>query len=337
MPLPTTHKFQTVATKAVLVQRLQLDPSTRRSYALDAAVTSEAINQIDMDLPRSNSHDPFIAKRLGVMRSMLLRQMAEDPELGYCQGMNFVAASFAVAFSNQTEAYAHFHAFIQRMRGLWLPGFPLLQEGIACFEEIASRCSWFKHLKQQGVETSMYIPQAWMTLFVTWFPLKTIVCCLPQLETNGFVGVMAMTLAFLDHLESSLVKASGVEEILPILHDSRDSTPPAVQLAMKAGAWAPSVIVVWNQFPSTRPVKKKVPLKRQGSRVVDEKGEGVCMVKNWNLSTAAFNLKSFNLKAQGEAGAALFSHALSFVQHLGVQKTVTKTKTTTTTHRNFPL
>ena len=48
--------------------------------------------------------------------------MAEDPELGYCQGMNLVAALFAVAAQSQSEAYMRFRAFLGRLRGLWQPG-----------------------------------------------------------------------------------------------------------------------------------------------------------------------------------------------------------------------
>merc|ERR1719221_1617742 len=118
---------------------------------------------------------------------------------------------------------------------------------------------------------------------------------------------MAMTLAFLDHLESRLISASSIEEILPILQDPRDFTPPAARLAMKARAWTPVVTAAWGRAPSACPVQKKVPLDRQGSRVVDSKGKAAFKMNNWTFFDAVSKLKS-----QSEAGIALFRCAMNF-------------------------
>lgn len=304
-----------MAQHVICANGLESHPSTQRSYALDQAVTSDVIAQIDLDLPRSHSENPLIRRRLGVMRAMLLQHVAEDPELNYCQGMSFVAAAFAVAIQSQAEAYRRFHRFIQRMRGLWLPGFPLLHEGTSQFEEVARNYSWFQQLEHQGLETSMYLPQAWMTLFANWLPLDSIVRCLPQLEETGFVGVMAMTLAVLDNLKTRLVQATG-EEILVLLKDPRHLAPQAAQLSTQASAWAPVVLAAMMGSPSSAPVPelpKRLHFQRMGSCVVADDGEGTLMPKTWSTEEAIYKLRAHT----ASAGAALFAWALGDVVQPG--------------------
>merc|ERR1712046_114762 len=113
-----------------------------------------------MDIPRTSGGDALVDARIGILRSMLLRHAAEDPDLGYCQGMNFVAAVFAADSKKQNEAYARFKAFMHELRDLWMPGFPLLEPGTAQFQELSQSRKWYHHLEKHGVEPCMYLPQA---------------------------------------------------------------------------------------------------------------------------------------------------------------------------------
>merc|ERR1719183_3051701 len=100
------------------------------------------MRQVDLDLERTHPKEPLVKARLDLIRTMLLRQVTEDPELNYCQGMNFVAGAFAVTYFNKDEAHERFRAFVCSLRGLWLPGFPLVEKGIQHFEALAEDRPW---------------------------------------------------------------------------------------------------------------------------------------------------------------------------------------------------
>lgn len=227
------EKFRAAALGITAARRFRLDPRTRRSYVRDWLVDQEAIRQMDQDIPRTASSEPKVRARLGWIRAVLLRQLAEDPQLGYCQGMNLVAAAFAIAAGSQGEAYARFHAFVEKLRGLWLPGFPLLAVGTDKFVEIARGRPWYKHLHANAVEPSMFLPQALMTVFAMWLPMPTVVRCLALPECNGLKGMLAMALAVLDHTGGLLLKQQNMEELLKVFKglQSHAPTPSVLEAA----------------------------------------------------------------------------------------------------------
>eukprot|EP00435_Cladocopium_sp_Y103_P065386 s664_g27.t1 len=86
-------------------------------------VNAEVLRQLELDLPRTAGTDVALHGCIGRVRKMILQHLEDDPELGYCQGMTLVAAVFAAAHNDgEVEAYRRFAAFVQRVRGLWLPG-----------------------------------------------------------------------------------------------------------------------------------------------------------------------------------------------------------------------
>jgi len=147
-----TKSLKVVGWFIVIVLRFQLKPSKRRSYELDKDVAEDAIKEMDLDLPRACLLGPSVCTLSGRIRALLLRHLAEDPELGYCQGMHLVAAVFSKASSSQDEAYMRFHRFMGRARGLWAPGFPLLRVGAAQLEVVAKKRPWYAHLLENSIE-----------------------------------------------------------------------------------------------------------------------------------------------------------------------------------------
>lgn len=201
----------------------------------------DSMRLLDLDLARTYAGDPQIQSRRSVLREMLLRRLADDPEVGYCQGLSFWAAPFVVACESKHEAYSRFLGLTQRARALWLPGLPLLRDGSELFAAAADGRPWFKHLEDQGVYTGMYLPQAWCALFAQWLPMDSLLQCLPFLERRGFEGVLALTLAALDGAGPELLRLTGIEEILPALSGMGKRTPDLEISALiaEAGQWLP--------------------------------------------------------------------------------------------------
>jgi len=226
--------------------------------------------EVDVDLLHTSTDDPVVQTRIDKIRTVLLRHMAKDPELGYCQGMHLAAALFAAAADTQGEAYSRFQVFLGGVRGIWLPDFPLLQAGLLAFEEAARDRQWFQHLRAHSLEPSMYLPQAWLPLFTTWLPLATLAECLELLEGHGFAGVLAMSLATLDHAGEHLLKQKNSGDVLRAVSSLAKRAPDSPTLLKATRAQLPKAAAA---LAERRGALVVLPYERRGSRVVGKDGQ----------------------------------------------------------------
>lgn len=203
---------------------------------------------------------------------MILKHLMEDPELGYCQGMTLVAAVFAAA-AEDPEAYTRFAAFVRQVRGLWLPGFPLLAPCMAGFEVLAREKPWFEHFARLGVRSDMFLPQALLSMFVNWLPLMMLLHCLSFLEDFGLAALLSLAIAFLDLHEARLLTQPTFEELMEVLQSLKQaecSESKLLEIAESGMAQASEVLETEQIEP--RPHGR---LKRKGSQVVDEDGKEI--------------------------------------------------------------
>jgi hypothetical protein len=205
-----------------------------------------------MDLPRTHLDDVLVEARLDLVRTVLVRQSTVDTELDYCQGMNFVAATFALAHCSEEDVFNHFHDFVTAMRGLWLPGFPLMKEGAMHFEALAESCAWFQHFRKNQVSPDKYLPRMWLSLFATWLPLSFVSQFIGLLEREGFAGVLAMTLACLDHHGERLLGMDSEDALLQALRPEcliEAKVPHQDSFSRAVAAWLPTAAASLLQLP----------------------------------------------------------------------------------------
>jgi len=244
------RSFQQKVNFVIMALRFNLDSCRKRSYELDRFVVEGAVELLDQDLPRTAGLlGPHVTAHVGRIRALLLRLLAEDPELGYCQGLHLVAAVFSKAIGSQADAYGRFHSFVQRVRGLWLPGFPLLQVGSNQFSCAVRERPWYRHLHDHCVEPSMFLPQALLTMFTLWLPLETIVECLPFPERLGLSAMVAMTVAVLDHAAERILKEKRFEGILGVLQALPDCPPSTEVLLSLVTHSLPAVLGAAGESP----------------------------------------------------------------------------------------
>jgi hypothetical protein len=269
----------------------------------DRILEKPVIEQIDLDLPRTGD-DPLVRARLGRIRAVLLRYAAEDPKIGYCQGMNFVAAAFTAASKSQSEAYRRFKHFVGQVRDLWTPGLTLLQTGTCLFEKLVDDRPWFRHVCSCGVDSGMYLPQAWLTAFAKWLPLETLIKCLELLEFHGFAAVLALTISILDSHEDKILQQTSFDGVLQVLSSLRSQDSCAKSLKVKARETLP-VVFAMLQKPRESLVAKggdKVSLEDL------QNGEDTTLIA-WTSSSN--ELLQWAGEESVAAGRALFRWAMS--------------------------
>ncbi|CAE8656332.1 unnamed protein product, partial [Polarella glacialis] len=138
----------------------------------DAAAIAEHVLQIRKDLPRTFPTHQEVADKNELIEEVLIQYAARDPEVGYCQGMNFPASVLVVAEQDLENASEHFQTLLLSVRGLWLPGFPLLEVGKHAFQVLfAERLPRLAaHFQDLSVADEMFLLDAWLTLFARWLP-----------------------------------------------------------------------------------------------------------------------------------------------------------------------
>lgn len=295
-PKPSLARMKAAAHKVLVL--------TRSASLLSSSHNKE---DIDLDLMPASAEQLFIKKRIDKIRTILLRHAADDPELGYCQGMHLVASLFSAAADSPGEAYWRFHAFMKHVRGLWLPGFPLLQAGAAQFEEVAKGTRWFQHLRGYQVEPSTYLPQAWLPLFTTWLSLETLAECLELLEGHGFPGVLAITLAILEHADEHLLRQESRSSILQAINGLGQEAPAPAALAQGIRTWLPKVQVVLAHPSNFGEVL--LQCEREGSRVAGKVGTDAAIqwpsLPRWLAEAAATELPEEPSKTKSASSASL--------------------------------
>jgi hypothetical protein len=180
---------------------------------------------IARDVPRTFGGQPQVdAVRMQVAE--VLRSYAlKDPELGYTQGMSFAAAVLCVGRS-APEAELAFDFLMERLRKLWMPGFPMVMEGTPIFEQLMEERDpeLMTHLESIRFDFSMVIPKVWLSIFAKWMPFANLVEVVPFLGEEGLVGVITLTLFFVICHRWFLLKCQSFEDALHYL-DNRNKGP----------------------------------------------------------------------------------------------------------------
>mmetsp|Transcript_11856 Transcript_11856/g.26597 ORF Transcript_11856/g.26597 Transcript_11856/m.26597 type:complete len:300 (+) Transcript_11856:152-1051(+) len=128
-------------------------------------VPAQVIDEIGRDIDRTfPQHEFFIQEespgQVALLR-VLIRYAAVDPEVGYCQGMGFLAALF-LTYMPEEQAFYCFHAVLARksapLRLFYLPRLCELQKALWVFGELGQRYlgPLWTHLSAEMMHPSMF-------------------------------------------------------------------------------------------------------------------------------------------------------------------------------------
>lgn len=150
---------------------------------------------------------------------------AYNPDLGYCQGMNFVVGMLLLVAGPDVKDLEIFQFLVALMHefGLGLAGFysdrlPLLWKYVRAHdvlvEEVAPDLR--KHFLRENVQPPMYLHQWFLTLFVTAFPLSIVVIIWDAILLEGLPVLLRIGVSVLLVLRNHLLSMQ-MEEIIIFL------------------------------------------------------------------------------------------------------------------------
>ncbi|KAI9193509.1 rab-GTPase-TBC domain-containing protein [Polychytrium aggregatum] len=132
-----------------------------------------------------------------------------DPEVGYCQGISFIVGPLLLNMPDE-EAFC---CLVQIMNGygfreLFTPQMTGLQLRLYQFDRLVEEMmpNVFKHLEQEGIKSTMYASQWFMTVFAYRFPLDLVLRILDIVFAEGIESVVRFSLALMKRNKDEIVK-----------------------------------------------------------------------------------------------------------------------------------
>jgi hypothetical protein len=193
------------------------------------------LEQIDRDIERTclkhfSCHHKLRDRedRHESLRRVLRAYSQIDPDVGYCQGMNFIAAMFLMFLSEEEsfwllvvvmneEPYSLRELFGENMSGA--------REVLFIAEKLVKQFlpKLYKHMHKEGIHHSMFVTQWLLTVYTSSFPFDLVSRVWDSFLVEGWKVVYRIMLALLKHAEGTLLELS----FEPILH-YLSSFPPKV-------------------------------------------------------------------------------------------------------------
>ncbi|KAG5490767.1 hypothetical protein JKF63_00889 [Porcisia hertigi] len=160
------------------------------------------------------------------LRNVLHAYAGCDPEVGYVQGMGFLVAALSTQMAEEESFWAlHEMMYNERykMRELFRPGFPLLQQLFYQLKRLITRLlpRLSKRLDQLDIQPSFFASQWFLTLFVAHFPFRALLRVWDIFFSEGWKIIFRIGIALMKWEESRLLTLS-FEEMLKALKSLQD-------------------------------------------------------------------------------------------------------------------
>ncbi|OMJ07076.1 GTPase-activating protein GYP5 [Smittium culicis] len=187
------------------------DPISLSKYRELISSPSPHDKQIVRDLVRTFPDHSFF-KKDGSGQSSLFNILHSysiyDPGLGYCQGLAFIAGPLLLNMPEE-EAFCVFKSLMNfyKLRGLYIPNMELLQLRLYQLDRLIEEHlpALSKHFIKEGVRSSMYSSQWFMTLFAYCLPMNLVFSVFDIVFAEGVDSLLQISLAVLKRSQTKMI------------------------------------------------------------------------------------------------------------------------------------
>ncbi|KAK0241603.1 rab-GTPase-TBC domain-containing protein [Armillaria nabsnona] len=200
------------------------DPELESTYLKLLKETSPHEKAITRDLGRTFPHHDFFTDGEGIGQENLFNVLKAyslyDTQVGYCQGLPFVVAILLLNMPDE-EAFSLLVRlmYVYDLRGHFLPEMPKLQLRLFQFDRLVEELLPVLHIHflRQGVKSSMFCSQWFLTMFSYRFPLEVVFRIYDNCLANGIEAIFGFSIALL-HKNEDLLLDLKFDEILTFLN-----------------------------------------------------------------------------------------------------------------------
>jgi hypothetical protein len=183
---------------------------------------STAANEIDKDLHRSMPSHPFYAsqpKNLEPLRNVLLAYAARNPSVGYCQGMNIVAAMLLLYLSEEMAFWVLTSIIEEIAPDYYNKQLFGSQVDQKVFNRLVKRKypELYKHLKDVGMPLHLLTLPWFMTFLIDCVPWDASLCVIDNLLRHGTLVLFQVALAMLSQTYDQIMAEKSENEQIPLL------------------------------------------------------------------------------------------------------------------------
>ncbi|KAL5485221.1 GYP5 [Sanghuangporus weigelae] len=199
------------------------DADLEATYLRLLKETSPHEKAILRDLGRTFPHHDYFTDGHGIGQENLFNVLKAyslyDPEVGYCQGLPFVVAILLLNMPDE-EAFSLLVRLMHSygLRGHFLPEMPGLQLRMYQFDRLVEELLPVLHVHflRQGIKSSMYCSQWFLTLFSYRFPLDIVFRIYDNVLASGVESIFGFSIVLLQKNEETILKLK-FDEILAFL------------------------------------------------------------------------------------------------------------------------
>ena len=143
------------------------------------------------------------------LRNLMHAYAVYDKEVGYCQGLGFVAGLLLMIMPEE-EAFCVFIQILQenRIRNMYKPSMSLLSICNHQLDKLIEETHphLYYHLKHQGFSCSLYASTWFLTVFSTMLPLNTVFRIMDIYLIEGLIIIFQVALALLGMAQADLME-----------------------------------------------------------------------------------------------------------------------------------
>lgn len=189
----------------------------------DANVTTEESPTAPESPSPSNNDFERASGGQASLRRVLRAYAFHDKQVGYCQGMNFLAAMF-ITFMSEEEAFWLLVSTLNdepcKMRGLFGEGMTEAHEVLHIADRLIAQFlpKLSKHLEEENVHITMFATQWLLTIYTSSFPFEMVVRVWDSFLKEGWKIVYRVMLALLQ-LSNQQLMSLTFEDILAYFRD----------------------------------------------------------------------------------------------------------------------
>jgi len=157
------------------------------------------------------------------LRRILYAYSVYDSEVGYCQGMNFIAAMF-LTFLPEEESFWMLVAVMNEepydMRNMFLESMAGAHKALYIVDKLIKKYlpKLSRYFQRENIEVSMFATQWIMTVFTSSFSFELVARVWDSFLVEGWKVVYRVILALLNHASSDLMELT-MEEIFDYFRD----------------------------------------------------------------------------------------------------------------------
>ncbi|CAG9323005.1 unnamed protein product [Blepharisma stoltei] len=182
---------------------------------------STSLSDIEKDITRTFPANPLFSTELGqkTLKEVLLAFANHRPNIGYCQGMNYIAATFLITCNgDRNSAFYIMNCVLSKFGAerLFEKGFPLVKELCSKFHNSlrSAKPNIEAHILKHNFDDALWLTKWFITMFTYSFSYETVVRFWDGVFTKGIRFMINISLAIVEMIESEILKRD-----LPLLSE----------------------------------------------------------------------------------------------------------------------